>query len=109
MNTLFVLLFRIFQGERMRKPTPNEERRWAGLFCLIGIFFAATAISFRYARHFWETAGEFSWVIVSTSVVVILMFVPRLWGRYVPTFVSWVFGAALWVLLSVLALTGHLA
>ena len=109
MNPLFILLFRILQGERMRKPTPEEERRWAGLFCLIGIYFAVAAISIRYARHFWDTAGEFSLVAAATVVVVVLMFAPRFWGRYVPAEVSWVFGIILWVLLFVLALSGNLA
>jgi drug/metabolite transporter (DMT)-like permease len=109
MNPLFIILFRIAQGDRLRKPTPEEERRWAGLFCLIGIYFGVAFISIRYARHFWDTAGEFSLVAVAAVVVVILTFVPRFWGRYVPAVVSWIFGAVLWVSLFVLALTGHLA
>jgi drug/metabolite transporter (DMT)-like permease len=96
------------QGDRMRKPTPEEERRWAGLFCLIGIYFGVAFISIRYTRHFWDTAGEFSLVAVAAVVVVILTFVTRLWGRYVPAVVSWIIGAFLWVSLFVLALTGHL-
>ena len=109
MNPLFIILFRILQGDRLRKPTPEEERRWAGLFVLVGVYFSVAAISIRYARHFWDTAGEFSLVAVATIVVVILMFVPRLWGRYVPAVVSWIVGAVLWVSLFALALTGHLA
>jgi hypothetical protein len=108
MSPLFIILFRILQGDRLRKPTPEEERRWAGLFCLVGIYFGVVFISIRYARHFWDTAGEFSLIAVATVIIAILMFVPRLWGRYVPAIVSWIFGSFLWILLFVLALTGHL-
>jgi len=108
MNPLFLLAFRILQGERLEKPTPEQERRWAVFFVLIAVYFGLGALSIRCARHFWDTAGAFTLTVVAAIVVSILVFVPRLWGRHVPAKVSWVLGAIAWTVLFLLALTGRL-
>src|ERR1035438_6091858 len=60
MNPLFIILFRILQGDRLRKPTPEEEQRWAGVFFLVAVYFGLAALCIRYASHFWDTAGTFA-------------------------------------------------
>jgi CHASE2 domain-containing sensor protein len=108
MNLVFILLFRILQGDRLRRPTPEEEREWAGLFLLIGIGFGLTILTFRYARHFCDTASAFTLTVIAAVVVSVLVFVPKIWGRHVPAKVSWILAAIVWPLLFLLALTGHL-
>jgi hypothetical protein len=108
MNPLLFLLVRILHGERLRKPTPEEERVWASLFLLMAIYFGLLALSIRYARHFLDTASAFTLTVIAAVVVCVLWFVPRIWGRHVPAKVSWILGAIAWPLLFLLALTGHL-
>jgi hypothetical protein len=108
MNPLYILLIRILTGERLRKPTPEEERRWAGLFLFIAVYFGLMALSVRYARHFMDTVSAFTLTVIAAVAVCVLWFVPKIWGRYVPANVSWVLGAIAWPVLFLLALTGHL-
>jgi hypothetical protein len=108
MNPLLFLLVRFLYGERLRRPTPEEERQWAGLFLLVALYAGLVALSIRYASHFLDTVSAFTLTVIATVVVSVLMFVPRVWGRHVPAKVSWVLGAIAWPLLFLLALTGHL-
>lgn len=84
MNPLLLLLVRILNGERLRKQTPEEEREWAGFFLLIAIYFALAAISMRYVKHFWNSAGAFELTTTAAISVCIMWFIPRIWGRHVP-------------------------
>jgi hypothetical protein len=108
MNPLFIILFRILQGDRLRKPTPEEERFWAGYFFIIPLYFGAAVLSMRYARHFWDTAGEFQLVVAAAAVISVLFFGTRFWGRHVSAKISWTLGAIEWPVILFLALTGRL-
>jgi hypothetical protein len=108
MNSLFILLLRILQGERLRKPTPEQERRWAGLFFLMAMYFGLVALSIRYGEHYWDTASAFTLTVVAAVIVSVGWFLIGIWGRYVAAKVSWVLGAVAWLLLFFLALTGRL-
>jgi hypothetical protein len=109
MNPLLFLLVRILHGERLRKPTPEEEREWASLFLLLAIYFGLVALSIRYASHFMDTVSASTLTVIAAVVVSVLFFVPRYWGRHVPAKVSWVLAAIAWPVLFLLALTGRLA
>ena len=93
----------------MRKPTPEEEQRWAGVFFLVAVYFGLAALCIRYASHFWDTAGTFALIVVAAVVVFVFYLGMSLWGRHVPAKVSWVLAAVAWPVLFVLALTGHLS
>jgi len=108
MDPLSFLLARIANGERLRKPTPEEERQWASLFLLMAIYFGLMALTARYARHFLDTVNALTLTIIAAVAVCVLWFVPRIWGRHVPAKVSWVLAAIAWPLLFLLAVTGHL-
>jgi hypothetical protein len=108
MNPLFFLLFRILQGDRLRKPTAEEERQWAGLFLLVALYAGLVALAIKYASHFLDTVSAFTLTVIAAVVVSVLMFVPRVWGRHVPAKVSWILAAIAWPVLFLLALTGHL-
>jgi hypothetical protein len=108
MNPLFFLLVRILHGERLEKPTPEEEREWASLFLLLAIYVGLVALSIRYAAHFLDTVSAFTLTVIAAIVVSVLFFVPRTLGRHVPAKVSWVLAAIAWPVLFLLAVTGHL-
>lgn len=108
MNPLLLLFVRFLNGERLRKPTPEEERLWVGQLFLFAVYFGLAFVSFRYARHFWDTAGQYTLTAVFAIIAPVMFFAPKIWGRYVPAKVSWVLSAVAWPLLFLLALTGHL-
>src|ERR1043166_486385 len=109
MNPLFIILFRILQGDRLRKPTPEEERRWAGALFLVAVYFGLAALCIRYARHFWDSAGAVALTVAAAVVVSGFIFGVRVWEKHVPAKVSWVLAAIAWPVLFLLALTGHLS
>ena len=109
MNPLFIIVFRILQGDRLRKPTPQEERFWAGFFFLIPLYFGGAALSMKYAKHFWDTAGEFQLLVAFIIAVSVLFSGTRSWGKHVPAKISWTLGAIEWPVILFLALTGRLA
>jgi hypothetical protein len=108
MDPLSFLLARIVNGERLRKPTPEEEREWASLFLLVAIYFALGALSIRYARHFLDTVNALTLTVLAAVVVCAMWFLPRFLGRHVPAKVSYVLAAIAWSVLFFLAVTGRL-
>ena len=108
MNPLLFLLVRFLRGERLEKPTPEEERQWASLFLLVAICFGAGALFIRYASHYWDTASAFTLSVATFVVICVLGLVPMFVGRHVPAKFSLILGAIAWVLLFSLAVTGHL-
>jgi hypothetical protein len=108
MDPLSFLLARIANGERLRKPTPEEERQWASLFLLVAIYFGAMALSIRYASHFLDTVNALTLSVITAVAVCVLWFVPRILGRHVPAKVSYVLAAIAWSVLFLLAVTGRL-
>ena len=105
---LIIWIVRWASGERFRNATPEEWRYWAGIAAIMPLYFGATILSIKYEKHFWDTAGEFSLIVVTAVVVCILFFGSTLWGRYVPAKVSWILAAIGWPALFFLALTGRL-
>src|SRR5260370_20972224 len=108
MNPLFIILFRMLQGDRLRSPTPEEERFWAGYFFIIPLYFGAGALAIRYQKHFWDTAGEFTLIVAAVVVLSVLFFGARFWGRHVPAKVSWMLAAVAWPWILFLVLTCRL-
>ena len=102
MNPLFIILFRILQGDRLRKPTPEEEQFWAGVFFLLAVYFGLGALSMRYAKNFWDTAGIPALTIAAAVIISAFVFGTRFWGRHVPAKASWVLAAIAWPVLFLL-------
>jgi hypothetical protein len=109
MFPLFVILFGILNGDRLRKPTPAEERFWAGVFFIIPVYFGVMALSIRYEKHFWDTAGALSLTLAAAVVISVLFFGAKFWGGHVPAKVSWVLATVAWPVILFIALTGRLA
>jgi hypothetical protein len=92
----------------MRMPSPQDERRWAALFFLVGLYMGLVFISIKYARHFWATAGSVALTVAVGVVVIGITALTRILARYMPTRVSYALAATVWALLFLLAFTGLL-
>jgi hypothetical protein len=108
MNPLFIILFRVLQGDRLRKPTPDEEQRWSAVFLLVAAGFGLAGISMKVASGFWERAGTFALTVAMAVAVCAFWFGTNFLGRHVPAKISWTAGAIAWATLFFLALTGRL-
>jgi hypothetical protein len=105
---LIIWLARWASGERFRKAGPEELRRWAAIAAMMPLYFGAAIFSFKHAKHFWNTAGEFQLIIATSVVICVLFFGSKLWAQHIPAKISWILAAIGWALLFFLALTGRL-
>ena len=74
MNSFLFLLARIMSGERLRRPTPAQGRRWAAMFALIPICMAPLALVHNYLDNLMKNASAFTNVASAAIVVIVIYF-----------------------------------
>lgn len=102
---LWIWLFRLLSGERVRKATPRERQFFSAYFLFIplwGAFFAWFGINLM------KRAGGVSEWFFATVAAVILVFGSFYWGKLVREKITWSLGAIVWAVALFLAVTGRL-
>jgi hypothetical protein len=102
---LLHLLFRILSGEPYRKATPTQLRWYSAAFAFIPIWMV---LFVDVGRSYLDKAnGVGIWFYVMGCLLTAGLCLV-VWVRFVPTAVSWVFAAIVWIITLFLALTNRL-
>jgi hypothetical protein len=103
MQWLSTFILRLLMGERYRKATQAELRKYGAFFAFLPVW----GFLFRYFGHdlLRHTDAAGIWCYAMMTIVGFVLWI-AVWARYVPAIVSWILGAAIWLAAFWFVMTG---
>ncbi len=88
-----MLITRLAFGERVDKPTPEENRLAAAYFLFFPIF---GVVALKFSARFIHGATDSVYLLVGLATMAVAYFVVTVWAKFIPAVVSWTFAGIAW-------------
>jgi hypothetical protein len=105
MYWFIMLITRFVFGERVNKPTPEENRLASAYFLFFPIFGGA---ALKFSAKFIHGATDSVYLLVGLATIAVAYFVVMVWAKFIPAAVTWTLAGIAWAVVIYGAIRGDL-